>query len=72
MGRCLRRPHTRQERRFSGHRSIIEQDNYRVYLRARRSFHMLPTVWDDLIRGDKDNRSWKRFRKTQYKIKEVL
>lgn len=29
----------------------------------------IPDPWDDYCRGDKDDRSWKRHRNTQYQIK---
>lgn len=56
---CLRHPKTTQERR-----------NYdKKYGRKKRAPHRLVSVWDDMPRKDIEDRSWKRHRKTQYKLK---
>lgn len=38
---------------------------FRVKVRAKR--RNLPTLYDDIIRGDYDHRTWKRHRKKQWK-----
>lgn len=43
-------------------------DGLKIKLRKCRGD--LPTRWDDPIRGDLYERSWKRHRKTQYKVLE--
>jgi len=53
----LRHPKTTQERRSYD----------KEYGRKRRSPSRLPHTWDDIPRRDRDDRSWKRHRKTQYK-----
>lgn len=55
----LRNPRTTQERRAN-------QDGY---CRGRRSPHRLPSSWDDIL--VQTERSWKRTRKTQYKVKSI-
>lgn len=35
--------------------------------RSARSPSSLPTVWDDVVRSDYRNRSWKHYRKQQWK-----
>lgn len=57
MGKYYRSMRTLQERRA----------NQDWPVRGRRSPRMIPTAWDDIPRLDKDDRSWKRYRKTQYK-----
>ena len=54
----LRHPKTTQERRAN-------QDGY---ARKKRCLHHLPSAWDDIGRSDWRDRSWKRHRKTQYKV----
>ena len=67
----LRIPRTTQERRANGKRSnYINVDGYKIKTRARRSQCNLPCHWDDLIRKDEDDRTWKRHRRTQYKVVE--
>ena len=64
----LRFPKTTQEKRANGKRcanGIEDHGNYKVKVRAKRSWKQLPDAWDDLfIHRDK---CWKRKRKTQYK-----
>ena len=43
-------------------------DEPEIKIRARRNPRHLPDIWDDVCRRDVDNRNWKRFRRTQYKI----
>jgi hypothetical protein len=57
--RYFRHPRTTQERR--------KYD--KQYGRKRRSPRNLPNTYDDLIRRDRDDKSWKRHRRTQYKMK---
>ncbi len=54
----FRHPKTTQERR--------KYD--KEYGRGRRSPKHLTHAWDDMPRRDIEDRSWKRHRKTQYKI----
>lgn len=63
----LRPVRTTQERRANGTRSRgADYDDFRVRSRARRGLKRLPNYWDD-IQVDRSDRSWKVFRKTQYK-----
>jgi hypothetical protein len=41
----------------------------RIRIRGKRSLLMLVEAWNDLPRGRQ--RSWKRHRRTQYKVKTV-
>ena len=64
----LRRPRTTQERRANGKRSnFIDFDGYLVKTRPCRNMANLVCHWDDIIRRDEDDRTWKRHRRTQYK-----
>lgn len=60
--RYCRRLRTTNERR-----QAQRLDPSDVLPRGRRSVRMLPNAWDDYIRGDRDDRSWKRYRKHQWK-----
>ena len=57
----FRRMRTTQELRY-----LCDEDHYK-YSRKRRK--NLPNSWDDLYRKDYDDKSWKRHRRTQYKVK---
>ncbi len=46
----------------------VERNQYDIHITIRPKRKHLPTVWDDRIRNDHRNRSWKRNRHTQYKI----
>lgn len=59
MSTYLRKIRTTQELRNS-------QDGL---CRSKRKSRLLPNSWCDIIRGDIYDRSWKRFRKDQYKVK---
>jgi hypothetical protein len=59
----LRHPHTTQERRMNGHRC----SNQEIPIRAKRGGAVLVEVWDDIVTGSQ--RSWKKHRKTQYKLR---
>ena len=75
MGRYRqhRRPRTTQERRANGKRNSIEfDDGYKVKIRASRNMSNLVEAWDDINRSSSEDRSWKKFRKEQYKPKDVL
>jgi hypothetical protein len=52
----IRRPNTAQERRAN---------EGSPYVRAKRKGHNLPSDWDDIHKGF--GRSWKRYRRKQYK-----
>lgn len=64
-----RRPHTHQEIKASGHRSVLRFDDYIVRIRAKRSRPNLPTdrddcwVWFAWAKHD----SWKMLRESQYR-----
>jgi len=66
----LRHPRTTQERRANGKRNFIIWDEYKVPIRASRNMSNLVEAWDDIGRQDLSHRSWKRHRKTQYKVVE--
>lgn len=72
-GKCLRSPGTTAEMaRTMGDDDLarIVAGEYGVRLRGVRSRRRrLPTRWDDRIRGDLLDRSWKRNRKTRYREK---
>jgi len=55
----IRRVRTLQEKRA----------NQEGWCRAKRRPHRLPDSWDDGDRTDWQDRCWKRYRKTQYKVK---
>lgn len=61
----FRRPKTTQERRRYLY-DLTEHPELR--LRVRRSFHSLPSSWDDVHKSGNVIRSWKRHRKTQYGV----
>lgn len=74
MGRYRqhRRPRTTQERRANGKRNCIEfDDGYKVKIRASRNMSNLVEAWDDVNRSSSEDRSWKKFRKEQYKPKNL-
>lgn len=56
---------TTQERRVNGRRGYIEEDGYKIKIRAKRSEAQLPCCYEDYwIHTEK---CWKFKRKTQYK-----
>lgn len=66
-----RHPKTTQElRELHGSRmDQREEEEYDIPLiRAKR--RGIPTAWDDQLRTGKEDRSWKRYRKTQWKPKK--
>ena len=65
--RILRHPKTTQERRESGRRGFINEDDYRVKVRSKRNMKNLRNAWDDICRRDWNEKGWKKLRKTQYK-----
>ncbi len=77
MGRHYRNPRTQQERRVNGsyeyRRVEIEIDGktheIRMRIRGKRSLRMLVEAWHDLPRGIQ--RSWKKHRLTQWRVKEI-
>ena len=77
MGRPFRHPRSQQERRANSgreHRRVeIEVGGMayelRIRLRGKRCLKMLVEAWHDLPRGSQ--RSWKRHRRTQHKLKEM-
>ena len=63
----LRHPRTQQERRVNGKRNFIDYDEYKVRTRPKRNKANLPCHWDDLLNHSWYDRSWKRYRRKQYK-----
>ena len=63
----LRHPRTQQERRVNGKRNHITDDDCKVKTRPKRNQVHLPCLWDDVLNHSWYDRSWKRYRKTQYK-----
>ena len=68
--RCFRRPRTTQERRVNGKRNYLDYDDYRVRTRPSRNFANLVENRDDILRWGQKNRSWKRYRKHQWKPRD--
>jgi len=67
---CMRNPKTTAERRASQSRgSHIQIDGYLVKIRARRNAANLVDSWDDIMVGWGNNRTWKKYRKNQWKLK---
>jgi len=62
----FRRIRTFQERKWA-HAWDDEDDAPKC--RAARQGHNLPDPWDDIPHFDQDDRSWKRYRKHQWKVK---
>ncbi len=60
----FRHPRTAQERRMA---LVADPDDALALPRPRRTGLHLPSAWDDLYPKARRNRSWKQFRKTQYK-----
>ena len=54
---------TTSERR----RAVADEDEGHV--RAKRNARSLPSAWDDVSVKARDDRSWKKFRKTKFKPK---
>ena len=77
MGWCYRSPRTQQERRTNGSHEYRRIDvevhgevkGFRIRIRGQRSTTMLVEAWHDLPR--QVQRSWKKHRKTQYKVRPV-
>jgi len=55
----FKKPKTTQEKKWS--------EAHPEYVRAKRNRKNLPDYWDDLTRSDYGDRSWKKFRKKQWK-----
>jgi hypothetical protein len=78
MGWIWRNPRTQQERRVnSGQRHLRVEVEVggktfcvRIHIRGKRSAAMLRNAWDDITKGRQ--RSWKKFRRTQYRAKVIL
>jgi hypothetical protein len=58
---CHRSPHTFQEIK-----ALADGGN-----RGKRSKKYLPDSYDDLNVSSREDRSWKNFRKTQYKVRDA-
>lgn len=68
-GPYMRHPRTQQElREIALFESYEELKDLNIRIRGRRKD--LPTHWDDFARRDRQDRSWKRHRKNQYKNQE--
>ena len=64
---CLRHPRTTAERRANAGVAADGLDcGWRV--RPARRGHTLVSAWDDQCRSTCDVRSWKHYRRTQYKV----
>jgi hypothetical protein len=59
-----RRPQTMNERRQA---DLVLQEEGEVAPRPTRDASHLPSSWDDRWVGARDDRSWKRYRKTRWK-----
>lgn len=65
--RYWRKPRTTQERQAS---YLTEEETYYgIQVRGRRKAHTLANAYDDVVRSDYSERSWKKQRQTQYKVK---
>ena len=62
-GHCYRHMKTTQERRWA---HAWDDEEFAPKPRASRQGHNLPNVYDDYWRGS-DGKSWKNYRKTQWK-----
>lgn len=62
--RYYRRPHTMMERRQA---ALVLTDEGEVPPRGARNLRNLPNGWDDFRIAAREDRSWKRHRKTQWK-----
>lgn len=69
MGTWLRQPGTQQEKRKWFEYKELCREYPELKRTNRRSPHELVDFWDDIIREDQYDRSWKRHRRTQYKDK---
>ena len=65
-GGTYRRPGTTPERRMA---TLVLSEEGEVAPRPSRRLWTLPSVWDDALRSDHRNRSWKRHRRTRYKVR---
>ena len=63
-GCYYRQPKTTNEKRQSF--AVDKQ-----YVRAKRKCLTLVDAWDDLPRGQHKNRNWKKYRKSQYKTRDI-
>jgi hypothetical protein len=62
-GKCYRRIGTQSQRR----QSFACPEEGEVQPRARRNHRNLPNAWDDYLIAARDDRGWKRHRRTQWK-----
>ena len=58
-----RRPHSMMERRQAAY---VAKEEGEVAPRGKRSLKHLPNAWDDYCVAARDDRGWKRHRRTQY------
>lgn len=64
-----RLPQTTQERRASSRGEFVDEDGFRIKIRACRNQANLPNSYDDIPWFAE--RTWKKHRKTQYKFKKA-
>lgn len=63
-----RRPQTTSERRYAASVKVDEiYQEYTIKFRKKRNHKTIVNNWDDVGRADFRDRSWKTFRKTQWK-----
>lgn len=63
-GHYYRRPETMMERRQA---AMVLKEEGEVAPRGKRSLKHLPNAWDDYRVAARDERGWKRHRRTQYR-----
>ena len=76
--RSIATPAPEQERRFNSTHEYRRMEvqvhgefhEVRIRIRGKRSVRMLVNAWDDLPR--QVQRNWKKYRRTQYKVKTLL
>jgi len=59
-----RHPQTTQERRWA---DAWDDEEFAPKCRATRNARTLPNCWDDFVRSNHRNRTWKHYRKHQWK-----
>lgn len=64
FSRFYRRIRTTHERRWA---HAWDDEEFAPKVRSRRNARNLPNSWDDIPRFDWRHRSWKRYRKHQWK-----
>lgn len=62
-GRSYRRPATQSERRYN--QPLFDEGEPEI--RGARKIHVIVNAWDDIWRDHWNKKSWKRFRRTQWR-----